>query len=113
MPFFVVPFLFFATLSLAVEQEQPTPYDLIRPVYPMVWDTIATDDGGTVESFSSFLPNPRKRNPVPKVGTVPQSFVPNAFIPDTLNQAFHDAIDMRISRIRINQAGYLLDVVLQ
>ena len=109
MPFFVVPFLFFATFALAVEQEQPTPYDLIRPVYPMVWDTIATDEGGTVESFSSFLPNPRKRNPVPKVGSIPQSFEPNAFIPDTLNQAYHDALDMRISRIRINQAGYLLD----
>lgn len=109
MPFFVVPFLALAVMAFAVEQEQPTPYDLIRPVYPMTWDTIPTDDGGTVESFSSFLPNPKKRNPVPKVGTVPQSFAPNAFIPDTLNQAFHDALDMRISRIRVNQAGYLTD----
>ncbi len=93
----------------AVEQEQPTPYDLIRPVWPLTWDTASADVGGTVESFSHFKPNPTKRNPVPPVGSVPQDFVPNGFVPDTLNQAFLDARNLKIGRIRVNQAGYLPD----
>lgn len=92
---------------LAAEQEQPTPYDLIRPIWPMKWDTSATDDGGTVESFSKYVPNKTKHNPVPPVGSVPQDFVPNGIIPDSLNQAYRDAQNVRIGRIRINQAGYL------
>ena len=73
----------------------------------MKWDTAATDNGGTVESFSKYTPNPKKHNPVPKVGSMPQDFVPNGIIPDSLNQAFRDAQNLRIGRIRINQAGYL------
>lgn len=92
-----------------VEQEQATPYDLIRPVFPLVWDTASVDNGGTVESFSSFVPNKSKRKPVPPVGAKPADFVPNAFVPDTLNQAFLDARNLRIGRIRINQAGYLAE----
>ncbi|MCQ2105275.1 MAG: glycoside hydrolase family 9 protein [Fibrobacter sp.] len=106
MPFFAVPFLFLATALFAVEQEQPTPYDLIRPIWPMTWDTAATDDGGTVESFSSFIPNKKKHNVLPKIKQ-PADFAPNGIIPDTLNQAFRDAQNLRIGRIRINQAGYL------
>ena len=98
-----------SALALAVEQEQPTPYDLIRPIWPMKWDTSATDDGGTVESFSKYTPNVKKHNTVPPVGTMPQDFVANGIIPDTLNQAFRDAQNLRIGRIRINQAGYLPD----
>ena len=109
MPFFWVPVLILATALFAVEQEQPTPYDLIRPIWPMKWDTAATDDGGTVESFSKYKPNPKKHNTVPPVGTMPQDFVPNGIIPDTLNQAFRDAQNLRIGRIRVNQAGYLPD----
>ena len=92
---------------MAVEQEQPTPYDLVRPVWPLTWDTASVDNGGTVESFSKFVPNKTKRNPVPPVGSKPQDFVPNGFVPDTLNQAFLDARNLRIGRIRVNQAGYL------
>ena len=91
MPFFIVLFFALATLVVAAEQEQPTPYDLIRPMWPMKWDTAATDDGGTVESFSKYVPNRRKHDVVPPVGSVPQDFVANGFIPDTLNQAFRDA----------------------
>ena len=107
MPFFVVPVLLLASVLFAVEQEQPTPYDLIRPIWPMKWDTAATDDGGTVESFSHYTPNKKKHNTVPKVGSMPKDFVPNGIIPDTLNQAFRDAQNLRIGRIRVNQAGYL------
>lgn len=108
MPLFVVPVLLLASmLFAAVDQEQPTPYDLIRPIWPMKWDTAATDDGGTVESFSHYVPNKKKHNTVPKVGSMPKDFVPNGIIPDTLNQAFRDAQNLRIGRIRINQAGYL------
>ena len=107
MPFFVVPVLLLASVLFAVEQEQPTPYDLIRPIWPMKWDTAATDMGGTVESFSQYTPNKKKHNTVPKVGSMPKDFVPNGIIPDTLNQAFRDAQNLRIGRIRVNQAGYL------
>lgn len=106
MPVFAYILLFTAAL-FAVEQEQPTPYDLIRPIWPMTWDTSATDNGGTVESFSQYVPNKTKHNTVPKVGSVPQDFKPNGLIPDSLNQAFRDAQNLRIGRIRINQAGYL------
>ena len=110
MPVFLIPVLVLVSLCFAaVDQEQPTPYDLIRPIWPMKWDTASADDGGTVESFSKYAPNRKKHNTVPPVGSVPQDFAPNGFIPDTLNQAFRDAQNMRIGRIRVNQAGYLPD----
>ena len=109
MRFFAVLICALSALAMAVEQEQPTPYDLIRPIWPLKWDTSSVDNGGTVESFSHFAPNKTKRNPVPPVGAVPQDFVPNGFVPDTLNQAFLDARNLRIGRIRVNQAGYLPD----
>ena len=65
MPFFIVLFFALAVNLIAAEQEQPTPYDLIRPMWPMKWDTAATDDGGTVESFSKYVPNKKKHNVVP------------------------------------------------
>ena len=109
MPRFLWYVLGIAVSLYAVEQEQPTPYDLVRPIWPMTWDTAATDNGGTVESFSSYKPNAKKHNAVPKVGSIPQDFKPNGIIPDSLNQAFRDAQNLRIGRIRINQAGYLPD----
>jgi len=109
MPFFVVPFLLLAAASFAVEQEQPTPYDLIRPIYPLDWDTSAADNGGTVQSFSQFTRSKTLHNSVPKNGSKPQSFEANAVIPDTLSQPYRDAMNLSIGRIRINQAGYLPD----
>jgi hypothetical protein len=41
-----------AALSVSAAE---TPYDLIRPVFPMVWDTSSVADGGTVLSFSQFV----------------------------------------------------------
>lgn len=110
MPYLLLVLMGFIS-AFAVEQEQPTPYDLVRPVFPMVWDTIPTDEGGTVQSFSQFeyASKPAKRNAFPKVGAVPQDFVPNGFVPDTLSQSFLDARNLRMGRIRLNQAGYLTE----
>ena len=87
-----------AVTAMAATQEQPTPYDLLRPVYPLTWDTTVFDHYDTTVTV--------KHNMVPKNRT-PASYVPNALIPDTLNQAYLDAINYRMSPIRINQAGYL------
>lgn len=96
-------FLSVALLSavsvMAADQEQPTPYDLLRPVYPLTWDTTVFDHYDTTVT--------KKHNMVPKNRT-PASYVPNALIPDTLNQAYLDAINYRMSPIRVNQAGYLV-----
>ena len=92
MRFFAVLICALSALAVAVEQEQPTPYDLIRPIWPLKWDTSSVDNGGTVESFSHFAPNKTKRNPVPPVGAVPQDFVPNGFVPDTLNTKIYDEV---------------------
>ena len=87
-----------SVMAATAVQEQPTPYDLIRPVYPLTWDTTVFDHYDTTVT--------QKHNMVPKNRT-PASYVPNALIPDTLNQAYLDAINYRMSPIRINQAGYL------
>ncbi len=87
-----------SVMAATAGQEQPTPYDLIRPVYPLTWDTTVFDHYDTTVTT--------KHNMVPKNRT-PASYVPNALIPDTLNQAYLDAINYRMSPIRINQAGYL------
>ena len=83
---------------MAAQQEQPTPYDLIRPTYPLTWDSTVFN------RFDTTVTN--KHNMVPKNRT-PASYAPNALIPDTLNQAYLDAINVRMSPIRVNQAGYL------
>ena len=82
---------------MAAEQEQPTPYDLIRPVWPLTWDSTV---------FNHFVPDAIPKNPIPKNRT-PAAFAPNEFIPDTLDQAYLDAMNYRMSPIRVNQAGYL------
>jgi hypothetical protein len=73
MPFFIVCIFAFVVFATAAEQEQPTPYDLIRPIWPMTWDTAATDDGGTVESFSKYVPNRKKHNVVPPSEACPRT----------------------------------------
>lgn len=90
--------LFAASMAMAAAtQEQPTPYDLIRPVWPLTWDE---------SIFDNFVPDPVPKNPIPKNRT-PAAYAPNEFIPDTLNQAYLDALNYRMSPIRVNQAGYL------
>ena len=86
-----------AVSAFAAGQQQPTPYDLIRPVWPLTWDSTV---------FDHFVPDPTPKNPIPKNRT-PAAYAPNEFIPDTLNQAYLDAMNYRMSPIRINQAGYL------
>ena len=87
-----------AAASLAIaQQEHPTPYDLIRPVWPLTWDSTIFK--------TNFTPGP-KRVSLPAQNT-PATFAPNEIItPDTLNQAYIDAMVIQISPIRVNQAGY-------
>ena len=87
-----------------------TPYDLIRPVYPMEWSTAAVEEGGTVYDFANFTVNEKDTLVgTPKSGAKPADFKANAYIADTLNQAFIDALSLKVSNIRVNQAGYLPD----
>ena len=88
------------TLMAATDKTQPTPYDLIRPVWPLTWDESVFDRYDTTVT--------KKHNMVPK-NRKPAAFAPNEIIPDTLNQAYLDAINVRMSPIRINQAGYMED----
>ena len=87
-----------ATCVMAAQQEQPTPYDLIRPTWPLTWDESAFNRFDTTVT--------KKKNMVPKNRT-PASYKANELIPDTLNQAYLDNINTHMSPIRINQAGYL------
>lgn len=87
-----------------------TPFDLIRPVYPMEWSTAIVENGGTVYDFALF--NVNEKDTVvgtPKSGSKPADFKANAYIADTLNQAYIDALSLSVSNIRVNQAGYLPD----
>ena len=84
-----------ATSSMA---EDPTPYELLRPVFPLTWDSTVFKDFDTTVT--------RKHNVLPKKLT-PKEYAPNAMIPDTLEQAYLDAMNVKISPIRVNQAGYL------
>lgn len=84
--------------SAIAQQFYSTPYDLVRPVWPQKWDTTV---------FDLYEPGPRVRY-MPKNKT-PADFKPNEIIPDTLNQAYLDAMNLQMSPIRVNQAGYLPD----
>ncbi|SHK66830.1 Por secretion system C-terminal sorting domain-containing protein [Fibrobacter sp. UWT2] len=85
---------FSATAAMAAT----TPYDLIRPTWPLSWDSTV---------FSKFDTTvTKKTGMLPKEAT-PASFKAGAMMPDTLDQAYFDAINTKISPIRVNQAGYL------
>ena len=88
--------LFATVAAMAAGQEQPTPYDLIRPVWPLTWDSTI---------FSSKFTAGPKRNSLPGIN-IPAAYAPNEIIPDSLNQAFIDAMVIQMSPIRVNQAGY-------
>ena len=85
---------FSATAAMAAT----TPYDLIRPTWPLSWDA------KVFENFDTTIT--KKTGMLPKDAT-PASFKAGALLPDTLNQAYYDAINTKISPIRVNQAGYL------
>ena len=87
-----------ATSMAAAQQAQTTPYELIRPVFPLTWDsTVFKDFDTTVAIIHQILPKK----------LTPPEYEPNAIVPDSLNQAYFDAMNVRISPIRVNQAGYL------
>ena len=87
-----------------------TPYDLIRPVYPMTWDTLSDTAVGTVLSFSKFVAGKDDSLlGIPELGSKPADFKPNGYISDSLDQAYIDALNLKVSNIRVNQAGYLPD----
>ena len=85
---------FSATTAMAAT----TPYDLIRPTWPLSWDETA---------ISKFDTSVTKRIGVLNIPATPESFKAGALMPDTLDQAYLDAINTKISPIRVNQAGYL------
>lgn len=87
---------FSATAAMAAT----TPYDLIRPTWPLSWDSTAID------KFSTDTTVTRKIG-VLDIDKTPASFKAGALMPDTLDQAYFDAINSKISPIRVNQVGYL------
>ena len=85
---------FSATAAMAAT----TPYDLIRPTWPLSWDA---------KVFENFDTTETKKHGVLNIPATPESFKAGALMPDTLDQAYFDAINSKISPIRVNQAGYL------
>ena len=85
---------FSATAAMAAT----TPYDLIRPTWPLNWDA---------KVFETFDTTVAKKIGVLDIPATPESFKAGALMPDTLDQAYFDAINTKISPIRVNQAGYL------
>ena len=85
---------FSATAAMAAT----TPFDLIRPTWPLSWDSTA---------ISKFDTTVTKKHGVLNIPATPESFKAGALMPDTLDQAYYDAINTKISPIRVNQAGYL------
>ena len=92
----LIAFVLAAVAAMAADQNLPTPYDLIRPVWPLTWDSTIFN--------TNFTAGP-KRNSLPDINT-PAAYSPNSIIPDSLNQAFIDAMLIQMSPIRVNQAGY-------
>ena len=87
-----------AALSATAAFAATTPYDLIRPTWPLSWDA---------KVFEKFDTTVTKKYGVLNIDKTPASFKAGALMPDTLDQAYFDAINTRISPIRVNQAGYL------
>ncbi|MCQ2107435.1 MAG: glycoside hydrolase family 9 protein [Fibrobacter sp.] len=87
-----------AALSATAAFAATTPYDLIRPTWPLTWDDKAMDKFDTTVT---------KKLGVLDIPRTPDSFKAGALMPDTLDQAYLDAINTKISPIRVNQAGYL------
>ena len=88
----------FAAFSATVALGATTPYDLIRPTWPLSWDA---------KVFEQFDTTETKKHDVLNIPATPESFKAGALMPDTLDQAYFDAINTKISPIRVNQVGYL------
>lgn len=87
-----------AAFSVSAAFAATTPYDLIRPTWPLSWDSTA---------IGKFDTTVTKKIGVLNIPATPASFKAGAMMPDTLDQAYLDAINTKISPIRVNQAGYL------
>ncbi|MCQ2105033.1 MAG: glycoside hydrolase family 9 protein [Fibrobacter sp.] len=87
-----------AALSGTAAVAATTPYDLIRPTWPLTWDD------KVIDKFDTTI---TKKIGVLDIPRTPASFEAGALMPDTLDQAYLDAINTKISPIRVNQAGYL------
>ena len=87
-----------ASLSATAAFAATSPYDLIRPTWPVSWDSTAFDKFDTT---GSKLVNPLN------FAKTPASFKAGEIIPDTLDQVYYDALNSKISAIRVNQVGYL------
>ena len=91
-------FSILTALSATAAFAAATPYDLIRPTWPLSWDSTVFDDFDTTGT---------KKINVLDIDKTPASFKAGALMPDTLDQIYLDAINSKISPIRVNQAGYL------
>ena len=87
-----------AALSATAAFAATTPYDLIRPTWPLSWDA---------KVFENFDTTVTKKHNVLNIPATPESFKAGALLPNVLDQAYYDAINTKISPIRVNQAGYL------
>ena len=87
-----------AALSASTAFAATTPYDLIRPTWPLSWDA---------KVFENFDTTVTKKHNVLNIPATPESFKAGALLPNVLDQAYYDAINSKISPIRVNQAGYL------
>ena len=87
-----------AALSASAAFAATTPYDLIRPTWPLSWDA---------KVFEKFDTTVTKKHNVLNIPATPTDFKAGALLPDVLDQAYYDAINTKISPIRVNQAGYL------
>ena len=88
----------FAAFSATAALGATTPYDLIRPTWPLSWDA---------KVFEKFDTTVTKKHNVLNIPATPTDFKAGALLPDVLDQAYYDAINTKISPIRVNQAGYL------
>ena len=94
----IAAFSSLVALGISTAFAATTPYDLIRPTWPLTWDAKAFDAFDvTVTKKTGMLPQNK----------TPENFKAGELMPDTLDQAYLDAINTKISPIRVNQAGYL------
>ena len=87
-----------AALNISTASAATTPYDLIRPTWPLSWDETA---------ISKFDASNSAKIDVLNIAKTPENYKAGALMPDTLDQAYIDAINTKISPIRVNQVGYL------
>lgn len=73
----------FVALSVTAATAATTPYDLIRPTWPLSWDSAA---------FENFVPAENVLSPLPKE-VIPPNFKAGELMADTVDQAYLDAIN--------------------